>query len=71
MTENGAPATYNPQKINWADPAYTITDNRKISNIDRLEVIPITPKANPILMYPSSVGMQSFIPCENVSSVRE
>ncbi len=45
MTENGAPATYNPQKINWADPAYTITDNRKISNIDRLEVIPITPKS--------------------------
>lgn len=65
----GAPAKYNPQNINWAEPAYTSTDSKNTSNTDMPDAIPTTPNARPMLIYPSNVGTQSFIPCIKVSGV--
>lgn len=46
----GAPAKYRPQKINWADPAYTSIESKNTSNTEIPEAIPTTPNARPILI---------------------
>ena len=68
MADAGVPERIRAQKMNCAEPAYTSMVSSAISNNFNPEADPTTPKANPMLMYPNNVGIQSLIPCRKESS---
>ena len=62
IESTGKPLESMPAVMNWAPPAYMNNDIAPTKKGLRPTELPIIPKANPMPMYPKTVGNVSFTP---------